>query len=310
MPLTDRQAKTAEPREKTYRITDGQGLYLEVSPTGGKYWRMKYRFTGKEKRLAIGTYPQISLKEAREQRDAARKLLTQGVDPSAEKKARKLSTLSAVDNSFEVLAREFYEIRMKGKSESHRVRTWRSLEMYLFPRLAKRPINDITPVELLDVLRKVERTGKIETAHRAKQAASQVFRYAIVTGRCERDPASDLKGALQTPDKGHFSSITNPDEFGRLLLAMDSFSGTHIVATALRCQALWFCRPGELRQLEWSQINWQESRIEITASKTGQEHIIPLGAQSIELLDSSNDHRRWRFVFRPPRQYRPCLKSR
>ena len=282
---TDIQVRNAEPREKTYRLTVAQGLYLEVTPAGGKYWRMKYRFAGKEKRLAIGTYPAISLKAAKDARDAARRLLAQGIDPSAEKQARKLSVKTVHENSFELLAREFYQVRMKDKSESHRVRTWRCLEMYLFPRLAKRPINEITSVELLDVLRQIERTGKIETAHRAKQSASQVFRYAIVTGRCERDPAADLTGALQTPVKGHFASITEPDEFGKLLLAIDGFNGTHVVATALKCHVLWFCRPSEIRFLEWKNINWQEKRIEISASKTQQEHIIPLARQAIELLE-------------------------
>lgn len=282
---TDIQVRSAEPKEKTYRLTVGQGLYLEVTPKGGKYWRMKYKFAGKEKRLAIGTYPNVSLKAAKDERDSARRMLAQGIDPSAEKQARKASVKTVHENSFEMLAREFYQVRMKDKSESHRVRTWRCLEMYLFPRLAMRPINEITSVELLDVLRQIERTGKIETAHRAKQSASQVFRYAIVTGRCERDPAADLTGALQTPIKGHFSAITNPDEFGKLLLAIDGFSGTHVVAVALKCHALWFCRPTELRHLEWDQVNWKESRIEIIASKTKQEHIIPLARQSIELLE-------------------------
>lgn len=285
MPLSDRQIKAAKPREKIYRLTDGQGMYLEITPAGGKYWRMKYRIHGKEKRLAIGVYPDVSLADARAQRDDARRLLAQGIDPSKEKQARKISSRAATENSFEVIAREWFSARMADKSESHRKRTLRSLELYLFPAIGHRPIAEIKPLELLAHLRKIEDTGKIETARRCKQAASAVFRYGIVTERCERDPAGDLKEALQTPIKRHFAAITDPAEFGKLLLAMDNYTGTPVVRAALQCSALWFCRPGELRHMEWEQVNWNQQQIEITAEKTHQQHIIPLSRQSLEILE-------------------------
>jgi integrase len=173
---------------------------------------------------------------------------------------------------------------MADKSESHRKRTLRSLELYLFPKIGRRPITEITPLELLGHLRKIEATGKIETARRCKQAASAVFRYGVVTGRCERDPAGDLKDALQTPIKRHFAAITDPAEFGKLLLAMDAYTGTPVVRAALKCSTMWFCRPGELRHIEWGQVNWDAEQIEITAEKTHKPHIIPLSRQSIEIL--------------------------
>lgn len=285
MPLSDRQIKAAKPREKIYRLTDGHGMYLEITPAGGKYWRMKYRIHGKEKRLAIGVYPDVSLADARAQRDDARRLLAQGIDPSKEKQARKISSRAATENSFEVIAREWFSARMADKSESHRRRTLRSLELYLFPAIGHRPIAEIKPLELLAHLRKIEDTGKIETARRCKQAASAVFRYGIVTERCERDPAGDLKEALQTPIKRHFAAITDPAEFGKLLLAMDNYTGTPVVRAALQCSALWFCRPGELRHMEWEQVNWDQQQIEITTEKTHQQHIIPLSHQSMEILE-------------------------
>jgi integrase len=263
MPLSDRQIKAAKPRDKVYRLSDERSLYLEITPAGGKYWRMKYRIHGKEKRLAIGVYPDVSLAEARAQRDNARKLLTQGIDPSTEKKARKQSGREAAENSFEVVAREWFS-----------------------GSIGKRPISEITALELLPVLRKIEDRGHVETAHRVKQVAGQVFRYGVVTGRCERDPCTDLKDALRPAKKSHFAAITDPKELGRLLVSIDEYHGTPAVLAALKCSALWFCRPGELRQVRWDQINWDEKRIEIIAEKTHQPHIIPLARQSLEILES------------------------
>jgi integrase len=286
MPLSDRQIKAAKPRDKVYRLSDERSLYLEITPAGGKYWRMKYRIHGKEKRLAIGVYPDVSLAEARAQRDNARKLLTQGIDPSTEKKARKQSGREAAENSFEVVAREWFSVRMTDMSDGHQKRTIRALEKHLFGSIGKRPISEITALELLPVLRKIEDRGHVETAHRVKQVAGQVFRYGVVTGRCERDPCTDLKDALRPAKKSHFAAITDPKELGRLLVSIDEYHGTPAVLAALKCSALWFCRPGELRQVRWDQINWDEKRIEITAEKTHQPHIIPLARQSLEILES------------------------
>lgn len=284
MPLTVKQAKAATPTEKTYRLADGGGLYLEVTPTGGKYWRMKYRFAGKEKRLAIGVYPDVTLKAARVERDVAKLQLAQGVDPSANKRAKKLADKAAIANSFEPLAREWFAVKMKDRSKDHRARTLRAMERDLFPALGRRPVSEITPAELLQVLRKIEARGTIETAHRVKQTASAVFRYGVATSRCERDPSTDLKGALGTHKTKHLAAITNPAEAGRLMLAIEGYTGTPAVKAALQCSALWFCRPGEVRHLEWSQVNWDESRLEFAAEKTGLDHIVPLSHQSLEIL--------------------------
>lgn len=286
MPLTDRQVKAAKPQEKKYKLADEKGLYLEVRPNGSKYWRMKYRFHGKEKLAAFGVYPDVSLAAARELRDSARQQLTQGIDPSAAKKAQKQAGRTAAENSFELIAREWFSVRMSDKSEGHQARTMRALEKHLFGSIGNRPISEISALDLLPVLRKIEDRGHVETAHRVKQVAGQVFRYGIVTGRCERDPSADLKDALKPAKKSHFAAITDPKELGRLLVSIDEYHGTPAVIAALKCSALWFCRPGELRHVRWDQINWEEKRIEITAEKTFQQHIIPLAKQSIEILEN------------------------
>jgi integrase len=283
--LKDRQIKAATAADKDYKLSDGGGLFLLIKRNGSKYWRMKYRFAGKEKLLSFGTYPDVRLAEAREARQEAKRLLKEGRDPSAVKQAAKRASASAAQNSFERLAREFFEVKMKDKSASHHDRSLRMIETYLLPSLAKRPINDIDPPELLEVLRKIQKTGKLETMKRAKQVAGQIFRYAIASGHCDRDPSADLKDALPTPKKKHHAAITEPAPFGKLLLAIDAYSGTPSVVAALKCSALWFCRPGELRHIEWSQVNRDQAQIEIIAEKTGQQHIIPLSRQSLEVLD-------------------------
>ncbi|MDP5207243.1 integrase arm-type DNA-binding domain-containing protein, partial [Alishewanella sp. SMS9] len=285
-PLTVLQVDKAKPKEKDYKLSDERGMFLLVTKSGGKLWRLKYRFDGREKALAIGAYPDLSLKDAREIRDKARNKLAKGIDPSAEKQAKKLSSTLSAENSFELIAREWFAARMAEKSATHQARTQSILNTYLFPFIGRKPIQDITPLMLLDALRKMEAKGIVETARRAKQTASQVFRYAIITGRAEHDPAADLKGALQIPKKRHFAAITEPKQVGGLMLAIDSYHGSYTVQAALKCSALWFCRPGELRALEWANVNWDEKRIEIIAEKTHQQHIIPLCTQAIELLES------------------------
>lgn len=284
MSLTDKQAKSAEPREKTYKLSDEKGLYLEVTPKGQKYWRLKYRFAGKEKRLAIGVYPEVSLKLAREKRSEARNLLSNGFDPSTIKKERKLLSIELNNNSFESIGLEWFKIRQADKTEGHQNRVKRAMEQDLFPTLGSRPIGEINAPDLLNTLRLIENRGAIESAHRTKQIAGQIFRYAIATGRADRDPSADLKGALMSPVKKHFAAITDPKEVGRLMLAIDQSNSTIVVKSALKFSALFFCRPGELRHLKWSDINNEEHRIEITAEKTKQQHIIPLSRQAEDIL--------------------------
>ncbi|AUM11976.1 tyrosine-type recombinase/integrase [Ketobacter alkanivorans] len=286
MPLTALAVKQAKPKESDYKLTDGGGMYLLVSKKGGKYWRLKYRFAGKEKVLALGVYPSVSLEQARQERDKAKKLLP-NTDPNSVKRVDKASNLEAAENNFELVATEWYSNHMVNKSDSHRTRTWRLLKNDLFPPLGKRPISDITPPELLKVLRRVESRGAIDTAHRAHQTAGQVFRYAVATGRAERDPSADLRGALKIHIKKHHAAITEPKELGKLLLAMDSFGGTPVVKAALQLSPLLFVRPKELRHMEWTEIDWDQALWQIPADKMKMKepHIVPLSVQAIAILE-------------------------
>jgi len=283
---TVRQVKSAQ---KSQKLTDGGGLYLLVTTKSGKYWRYDYRFANKRKTLSIGTYPEVSLANARKFHQLAREQLAQDVDPSEVKKIKKLTLIQAAADSFEAIAQEWFEIKMIGKSESYRVRTRRILEKDLYPYIGTRPISEITPPELLAVLRRIE-SRTVDIAHRAKQTGSLVFRYAIATGRAERDPSQDLAGALKNRTKRHHAAITQPAEVKVLMAAIRSYSGSLIVKIALELSALLFQRPGEIRQMEWSEINWKESRWEIPAGKMKmrQPHIVPLSKQAIALLQEIN----------------------
>ena len=288
MALSDTKIRSLKPADKKYKVTDEKGLYLLVKPNGGKYWKLAYRFGGKQKELSIGVYPDVSLKHARIKRDDARKQLAQDIDPSQEKKLKRSAAADASDNSFEHTALEWFQIKMIDKSKSHQDRTLRALKKDMFPVLGNRPISEITAKELLQALRKIESRGALETAKRARQTSGQIFRYAIATGRAERNPAADLEGALKTPQKTHYPSITTPDEVGKLLVAIDNYQGTPTVATALKLSPLLFCRPGELRHMEWNEINWQDAVWEIPAEKMKmkQPHIVPLSTQAITILEN------------------------
>lgn len=286
MPLTALAVKQAKPKEKDYKLSDGGGMYLLVTKKGGKYWRLKYRFAGKEKVLALGVYPTVTLEEARGERLRAKKMLPH-TDPSSNKRQIKATNLEASENNFEAVASEWYNNHMVNKSDSHRTRTWRLLKNDLFPPLGKRPISDITPPELLKVLRRVEGRGAIDTAHRAQQTSGQVFRYAIACGKAERDPSADLRGALKIHVKKHHAAITDPKELGKLLLAIDSFSGTPVVKAALQLSPLLFARPKELRHMEWTEIDWDETLWLVPADKMKMKepHIVPLSKQAIATLE-------------------------
>ncbi len=286
MALTIKQIQAAKPKDKDYKLSDGGSMYLLIKTNGAKYWRMKYRFFGKEKTFVIGIYPETSLKEARESRDKARKLLRDDIDPNAKKKARKAQTKLHAETTFKTIALEWFEVHQKDKVERHKSRVMSRLERDLFPTLGYLPIQEITPPVLLEALRPIVKRGAIESAHRTKQIAGQVFRYAISTGLAERDPTPDLKGALPPPQKKHHAALTEPRDIGHLMVAIDNFNGTFVVKTALHLSALFFCRPGELRHLKWTDINYEENRIEITASKTQQQLIIPLCQQAIRLLEN------------------------
>lgn len=284
MALTDAAIKTAKPSENVYRLYDSGGLYIEVAVSGGKWWRYKYRYEGKEKRISLGTYPEVSLKEARERHAEARKILATGVNPSDSRKAEKRAKAVAAANSFEDIAREWWRTHMKDKAESHKNKVIRRFELYLFPWLGKMPIASITAPDVLESLKRVEKQNKLETAHRTLQTAGQVFRYAVQTGRAIRDVTADLKGALPPTTVKHMAAFTEPKDVAELLRAIDSFNGTFTVECALRLSPLVFARPSELRMAKWKDIDLEAGTWSYLVTKTKTDHIVPLSRQAVEIL--------------------------
>jgi integrase len=284
MPLTDTAVRSAKPQAKTAKLFDSGGLYLEVNPAGGKWWRWKYRFGGKEKRLSLGVYPDVSLKAAREKRDAGRQQLAAGIDPGQARRAEKLAQAGA--ESFEAVAREWHAKFSAGWVASHGDRILKRLEKDLFPWLGRRPIAEIKAPELLAVLRRIESRGAQETAHRAMQNCGQVFRYAVTTGRAERDPTGDLRGALPAPKEKHHASIIEPKRIGELLRAIDAYEGFFATKCALRLAPLVFVRPGELRKAQWPEIDLDKAEWRIPAErmKMREQHIVPLSRQAVAIL--------------------------
>ena len=284
MPLTDTIIRNAKPTDKPRRMFDGGGLYLEISPKGGKWWRLKYRYHGKEKRISLGVYPDVSLKKARERREAARKLLADGVNPSDNRKAQKATQLEKAANSFGVVAREWHKKQSSTWSTRHSDGIIKRLERDVFPWLGDKAISDLTPIELLTTLRRVEERGALESAHRILGNCGQILRYAVATGRTDRDITSDLRGALPAVKTKHLSAITDPIKVGELLRAIDSYKGSMIVKCAMKLAPLVFVRPGELRQAKWEDIDLERAEWRFTVTKTNTPHIVPLSKQSIEIL--------------------------
>ncbi len=294
MALTDTAIRNAKPginsagevTTKTYKMSDTAGLYLEVSPKGGKWWRLKYRYMGKEKRLSLGVYPDVSLKDARQRRDDARKLLANGIDPSENRKAVKTSKAEQAESSFEVVAREWFANQSSAWSASHADTIIRRLERDIFPWLGRRPIAEIEPPELLAVLRRIEARGTIGTAHRALQNCGRAFAYAIATGRAQRNPAADLKGVLKAQRYEHFAAITNPKRVGELLRAIDGYQGQFVTRCALQLAPLFFLRPGELRKAEWVEFDLDKAEWNIPSErmKMRQPHLVPLCTQAVAIL--------------------------
>lgn len=284
MPLTDTAIRNAKPEAKVRKLADEKGMYLEISPAGGKWWRLKYRIGGKEKRISLGVYPDIGLKDARDRRDEARKLIAQGVDPSENRKAAKAATVERATNSFEVVAREWYAKFAPGWNASHGTRIIRRLERDIFPWLGGRPVSEVTAPELLASVRRIEARGANETAHRALANCGQVFRYAIATGRAERDPSQDLRGALPPVRGTHFAAVTEPSRVAELLRTIDGYQGTYTVAGALRLAPLVFVRPGELRTAEWGDIDLDAAEWRYHVTKTDSDHIVPLSTQAVSIL--------------------------
>jgi len=294
MPITELRIKGLKPADKPIKLADGGGMFLLVTPQGQRYWRLKYRFGGKEKLLALGVYPDVTLKEARAKRDDAKKLLANGVDPGDVKKAQKASTLEGGENSFEAVAREWFARNESGWAKTHSSKILRRLEKDVFPYIGAKPLDSLTAPALLTVVRKIEGRGAKDTSHRALQNIGQVFRYAVATGRADRDPTGDLRGALPPVRHKHFAALTDPKQVGELLRAFDAFEGTVVVKAALQLAPLVFVRPGELRTAKWADIDLDGAAWAFNASKarTGEvnEHLVPLAIQAVAILRDLHQH--------------------
>lgn len=286
-PLTSIQITRAKASEKVYRLYDQRGLYLEVNPAGGKYWRLKYRFAGKEKRLALGVFPTVTLADARSATEHAKSLLRQGIDPGEKRKAEKRTKRALDADTFQVIADEWIRLQNASWSSNTSQNTESRLKRYVYPYIGSRPISEILPTEVLSLLRRIEDRGHIDTAHRVKQRCSQIFRYAIVTDRAERDPAADLKGALAPLQTRHRAAITEPKEVGALLLSIGQYHGSSITRAALILLAYTFVRPGELRKALWEEFNLSDSiwRIPAKRMKLGLDHLVPLSRQAINVIN-------------------------
>ncbi|MBF0402290.1 MAG: integrase arm-type DNA-binding domain-containing protein [Magnetococcales bacterium] len=286
MALTDTAVRNAKAGTAPKSMADDRGLSLLVQPSGGKWWRFRYRFDGKQKMLSLGVYPDVSLKQARERRDAARRLLAEGIDPGEHRKATKTMAANRTEDSFEAVAREWFAKFSPRWAESHASKVIRRFDLDVFPWLGGLPVNEISSKELLAVLRRIEERGTLETAHKARQNCGQVFRYAIATGRAENDPSVALRGALPPLAGNNFPTITDPKAIGELLRAIDGYSGSYVSKAALRLAPLVFVRPGELRQAEWSEIDLDTATWIIPGEKmkARKKHVVPLSTQSVAIL--------------------------
>ena len=305
MPLSNTAILNAKPNEKTYVLTDERGLSIQIQPSGGKWWRFRYRFSGKAKMISFGVYPDVGLKEARERRDAARKLLADGIDPGENRKVQKAAKVERAANSFEVIAREWFAKNQPTWAASHADKIIKRLENDVFPWLGGKAIAEVTAPNVLSVLRRIEGRGTNDTAHRASGNISQVMRYAIATGRAERDPVPDLRGALPPLRHGNFASITEPAKVAELLRAMDAFSGTFVVKSALLLAPLLFVRPGELRKAEWANFDLEKAEWRYLVTKTKTDHSVPLAAQAVVILKDLHaltGHGRYVFPGRDPQK--------
>lgn len=284
MPLSDTSLRNAKPKDKAYSLADEKSLSLLVQPEGGKWWRFRYRFDGKAKMLSLGTYPDVSLKDAREKRDEARKMLAAGIDPGAHRKANKLAKAERASNSFEIICREWLQKWGSSVVPAQQKKATARLEKNVFPWLGNRPISEITAPEILSVLHRIDDRGARYSAHKVKSEISQCFRYAIATGRALRDPCPDLRGAIPPVRTEHMPSITDPKEVGGLLRAIDAFRGTFVVKCALLLAPLLFVRPGELRKAEWAGFALDKAEWRYFVTKTKTEHLVPLANQAVMIL--------------------------
>jgi integrase len=299
MSLTDTQIRALKPPSKPKKLFDGGGLYLLCNPDGSRWWRLKYRYGGKERLIAFGAYPEVSLKEARTRHSRAKAQLRDGIDPSAARKAEKAARADREFGSFELVAREWYAKQSERWDDAGGRRILRRLETYVFPRIGERAIRDLTASDLLEVLRRIEDKGHPETAHRVKQYLGAIFRYAVATNRASHDPSSALKGALAAPPARNLPSITEPKQVGALLRAIRGYAGSEMVRCALQLLALVFVRPGELRGATWGEFEFDltdpapgespkhpepQWRIPAARMKMREQHIVPLSTHAVAVL--------------------------
>lgn len=286
MAMTDTAIRNAKPTAKPYKVADSQGLYLLVNPRGSKLWRLKYRINGVERKLALGSYPEITLAEARAARDAARQQLAHSIDPNVAKRQARIEASFRAGNSFASVAEELIDKKTREGLATPTLEKMRWFVKLLGPDFGKRPVMEISPQELLHELRKHERRGRLETANLLRSFASRVFRYAVATARAERDPAQLLIGALTSPKVKHFAAITDPTEFGTLLRVIEDYHGDPSVLYALKLTPHVFQRPGELRQMEWSEVDFEKAvwTIPVAKMKMRQPHAVPLSRQALAIL--------------------------
>jgi integrase len=306
--LSNASIKAARPRDKPYKLSDERGLYLLITPNGGRWWRFRYRFDGKAQLLSLGIYPDVSLSEARDRRDAMRRDRASGVNPAAKRRAEKYANA----DTFEAVAREWFGKFSANWVEGHSSKIIRRLELYLFPWIGARPIEKLSARDILTCLRRVEAGAKLETAKRALQNCCRIFRYAIATGRAEQNPAMHLLGALPPAREGHLAAITSPREFGELLRAIESYNGSTVVRAALQLAPLVFVRPKELRSAEWSEVEFSTAEWHIPAAKMKMrgKHIVPLSRQAMSILREIRPLTGGgRFVFSSPRSSRRPLSD-
>jgi integrase len=298
--LTNAVISGAKPREKPFKLSDGGGLYLLVNPSGSRWWRFKFRVHGRENLLSLGIFPEVPLREARELRDEARRDLRKGIDPAAKRRTARM----AGGETFKAIAQEWFDKFSPNWVQSYSSKVIRRLEICVFPWIGKMPISQIKAPDLLSCLRRVEARGKLGTAHRALQVCGRVFRYAVATGRAERDPSGDLRGALPPKQEKHHASFTDPASLAGLLRAIDAYDGSAVVRNALRLAPMVFVRPGELRAAEWKEFNLDagEWRIGAERMKMRVQHIVPLSRQAVAILHEMHPVTgAGRFVFPSPR---------
>jgi len=291
MPLTDTRIRALKPEARVRRYADGAGLSLEVTPSGSKLWRHRYRFAGDAKMLSLGAYPAVGLAQAREKLAAQRRLLMEGIDPSAHRQGAKRATRESLENTFKAVAEEYLRTRCARLAPTTQDKKQRQLAIHAYPWLGSRPVREIAPLEVLSVLRRAESQGKLHLTHRLRALLSQVFAYAIVTERADRNPAADLGGALKPESPQHRAAVTSPAEIGKLLRSVAGYKGSFVTLCALRLAPLTFVRPGELRKAEWAEFNLDAGewiipgeRMKGRHTSTRPAHFVPLSAQAVAIL--------------------------